>query len=232
MFHRVTKSGIVILLFILPIILILGLKYSGNLNLTSNLDLGNIALRGPCNTIKRDIIQGNQVTRSAARTLEYSLTHNGITASSANMYINRKNYTHNLKPNYYLDHGVGDLRYQLATYYVAGELARRYHARYLIDMGCGSGVKLSSYRNEFHLIGIDYKTNVKNAKRDFPFMELIEANLEQDGDCSVTISPHILMQAVVVSADVIEHLVNPLPCYIKLLKVSGHFQFEQLCNTY
>ncbi|ELT97784.1 hypothetical protein CAPTEDRAFT_210184 [Capitella teleta] len=150
--------------------------------------------------------QDEMTSRTEKKALKYSLTVNGTTASAENFYIIRPNYKINAEPMYYVDKGQGDLVYQLSTYYVAGELARRYNARYLIDVGCGSGVKLASFRDEFHVIGIDYEANIRNASKAFPDLQFIEANLEGDSECNVVLSPAILSQAVVVSADIIEHL--------------------------
>ncbi|ELT91640.1 hypothetical protein CAPTEDRAFT_212549 [Capitella teleta] len=165
------------------------------------------------------------------KALKYSLLVNGTKASADNMYIYRPGYKINAEPLYYVDKGQKDLVFQLSTYYVAGELARRYNARYLIDVGCGSGVKMASFRDEFHVIGIDYETNIRNATKAFPNLQFIEANLEGDSECTVALSPEILSQAVVVSADIIEHLKNPLPCYVKTLKKFSKYAAAIVIST-
>ncbi len=38
------------------------------------------------------------------------------------------------------------------------------------------------------------------------------------GDCAVNISLEVLQQSVVMSADVIEHIVDPFYCYLPLLQ--------------
>ena len=134
------------------------------------------------------------------------------------MYISVEGYKSNLHPEYCDDKDNVD-SYQIATYYVAGEIARRYHARYLIDMGCGNGGKIALYKNEFHVIGIDYELNLKVAKKLYPDVTFIEANLDLNGTCTIDLHPEILSQAVVFSADVIEHIVDPFYCFTKLLKV-------------
>ncbi|ELU18372.1 hypothetical protein CAPTEDRAFT_213073 [Capitella teleta] len=175
--------------------------------------------------------QDKKTSKTGKKALKYSLTVNGTTASAENFYIIRPNYKINAEPTYYVDKGQQDLVYQLSTYYVAGELARRYNARYLIDVGCGSGVKLASFRDEFHVIGIDYEANIRNASKAFPNLQFIEANLEGDSECNVVVSPAILSQAVVVSADIIEHLINPLPCYVKTLKKFSKYAAAIVVST-
>ena len=153
------------------------------------------------------------LNRSALQSHLETLVHR------SNMYITTKNYQHNLHPSYYLDKNIKGDNYQMATYYVAAEIARRYHARYIVDVGCGNGAKVAKLKNQFHIVAIDYGDNFRNASKNFPFMTFTEANLDLNGDCSCDVGAEILTKAVVLSADVIEHIVDPLHCYIKLLKV-------------
>ena len=77
------------------------------------------------------------LNRSALQSRLETLVH------SSNMYITTKNYKHNLHPSFYLDKNIKGDNYQMATYYVAAEIARRYHARYIVDVGYGNGVKVA-----------------------------------------------------------------------------------------
>ena len=167
----------------------------------------------------------NRVPSSAdIITTQYSHYVNGIKAGPENMYITEPGYVSRLKPPYFND--VTNSLWQFSTYMSAGELARRYNAQYIIDLACGIGYKLSAFQKEFKLICIDYKENLKIVQRNYPFIDTIEVNLDDESKCQLNISQQILSQSVVISADVIEHLADPLRCYIKVLKVS------QECDTF
>ena len=155
---------------------------------------------------------------NAAVSIQYSNYINGVKASPENVYITEKNYTSRQTPTYFND--INGSLWQFTTYMSAGELARRYHAKYIIDLGCGEGSKLAAFQKEFHLIGIDYKANLKRVQKVFPFIDVVEIDLDQGPSCQLKIDPHILSEAVVISADVIEHLVDPFSCYMKVLQVS------------
>lgn len=150
--------------------------------------------------------------------IQYINYINGVKASRENVYITEPKYTSRQKPSYFND--PPNSLWQFTTYMSAGELARRYHAKYIIDLGCGSGSKLAAFQKEFHLIGIDYKENLKRTQKAYPFIDVVDVDLDQGPSCQLRISPDILSQAVVVSADVIEHLVDPFNCYMKVLQVS------------
>ena len=154
--------------------------------------------------------------------LNYSHSISGVRAHKDNMYITKQGYKSNLHPQYSeeVDSFNG---YQLATYFSAGEIARRYNARYLIDIGCGKGGKIATFRNEFHVIGVDYGVNLDTSRSLYPAVTFLEANFDVNGSCKLDLHPDIISQAVVISADVIEHIVDPLHCYTKYLKVRFYF---------
>ena len=133
-----------------------------------------------------------------------------------NFYISSPSYKHRLKPKVNLDRKVNN--YHPVTYVITAEIARRYSARYIIDLGCGSAAKLAKLAGEFNVIGIDYGGNYKRAKTNYPHLKILEADLDRVKGCYVRLPPDILLQSVVISADVIEHLTDPFRCYLKLLK--------------
>jgi 2-polyprenyl-3-methyl-5-hydroxy-6-metoxy-1,4-benzoquinol methylase len=98
------------------------------------------------------------------------------------------------------------------VYSEAVRLARSLGGRRVIDVGCGDGVKLSQMHPEFEIVGVDFGTNIEECRQAYPFGTWVEHNLEQPEPIPVD------AQAgdVVISADVIEHLVDPDKLLAKL----------------
>ncbi len=69
---------------------------------------------------------------------------------------------------------------------------------------------------------MDYKVNVANSRKAHPDIAFYEMDLDH-GNCQVEIPIEILLQSVVVSADVIEHIRDPKYCYIPLMKYLSQF---------
>jgi SAM-dependent methyltransferase len=92
---------------------------------------------------------------------------------------------------------------------LAGTLAQLGGARYLVDIGCGRAEKLVESAQAFGLtpIGIDYGENLARCRAAYPAGAWIEADLESA--VGVVIPADVLRDAVVVCADVIEHLKDP-----------------------
>lgn len=143
-------------------------------------------------------------------------------ATAENLYLSGNYTSRKYYPMYYKDKGIEDFKWNLAAYFVTGEIARRYNATHIIDIGCGTATKLSKFQSEFQLIGVDYGSNLLEAKRSYPFIHAINLNLDSKQVCQLDIPNDVLSRAVIVSADVIEHLRNPLKCYIKVLKVKSY----------
>ncbi|ELT90428.1 hypothetical protein CAPTEDRAFT_197444 [Capitella teleta] len=161
-----------------------------------------------------DLVARNDHTVTSGRGEYPSFTLS--TVRSEHFYIS-ENYTSRDRPSYYRDKGVLDVKYNLAAYYIIGELARRFEADYIIDIGCGTAHKLAKLQKEFKLIGIDYGANLKEAKEEHPGIQTIRIDLDSES-CQLDLDQDVVRRAVVVSADVIEHLRNPLTCYLKITK--------------
>lgn len=98
------------------------------------------------------------------------------------------------------------LLYQPLVYRLAIYIARRAGIKTIIDIGCGSGLKLAEVSNEFQIIGID-SSEVKPL-----FLEIVPGAgwIECDLNKSMPeLSKEMLDSSVVICADVIEHLANP-----------------------
>lgn len=123
--------------------------------------------------------------------------------SSANFFL-PDNYQINPRPEYFPDNN--DLVYQPEVYELAHFLAQRSGAKYIIDIGCGSGDKLESLNRDFKVIAIDYGANLQQLGQRFPQAQTIECDLE-NGLPEIDLS--IIKQSVVICSDVVEHIVNP-----------------------
>ena len=84
---------------------------------------------------------------------------------------------------------------------------------------------------EFLVIGLDHVHNTANAKIYHPEIHFIETNLDIGGNCTIDIPIHILMQSVIISADVIEHIVDPKYCYFPILKYFMKFASALVLST-
>lgn len=116
----------------------------------------------------------------------------------------------------YLDVPVG-LRYQPHVYDLLGFLAQRAGIRYIIDIGCGSATKLMPFVGKFELVCIDCAAALKLARNQVPEAIFVEWDLESG---LPDLLNNFLGSAVVVCADVIEHLHNPEPLARALANLS------------
>ncbi|BEV17738.1 methyltransferase domain-containing protein [Herbaspirillum sp. DW155] len=128
--------------------------------------------------------------------------------TAASFFI-KPGYQSRTQPEYYADiHDDGTV-WQPEVYPLAATLARQHGCRYIIDIGCGRARKLSMMYPEFQIIGLDFGSNLEYCRANYPFGNWVEVDLENsDG---VQFPPDVLQNAVVISSDVIEHLVNPTP---------------------
>jgi SAM-dependent methyltransferase len=99
--------------------------------------------------------------------------------------------------------------WQPEVYQLAMLMAKAMRARTIIDIGCGHGCKLRQAAGDLEVIGVDTALNVAWCRKNLDFGEWIAADLEH---CDEHLIPaDRLTSAVIVCADVIEHLVDPLP---------------------
>lgn len=95
--------------------------------------------------------------------------------------------------------------------YALAELMTRFSDYNLtvIDIGCGSGAKLKNFGKHVSVIGLDSKENLALALRVRPNMLALPCDLETITRYSVPSS--IVDGAILICADVLEHLTDPLP---------------------
>ena len=126
-------------------------------------------------------------------------------------YFIKSGYASRLMPEYFQDTpGSSDGKtYQPDVYRMAEAFGKFASAKYLIDVGCGRATKLSALSDQFEIIGLDYGDNIEYCRSTFQYGTWIDHDFEKDAVMPVTGVE--LSSALVVCADVIEHLIDPLP---------------------
>jgi SAM-dependent methyltransferase len=118
-------------------------------------------------------------------------------------------YRARLKPSYFADAGRLGIVHQPDVYPYAAVLADRMGATWLIDIGCGRAGKLMPFRARFRLFGIDYGENIRWCREKHADDTWLDWDLTRPDPLSIP--EHIARDAVVICADVIEHLPDPVP---------------------
>jgi len=113
-----------------------------------------------------------------------------------------------------------DSAFQPDVYTLAGGLATMLQASRIIDIGCGSAAKLLPLASLCPLIGVDYGLNLSSLRARAPAHDWRECDLESVGLTLLTTEE--VTNAVVICADVIEHLVNPQPLLSALCTWVGY----------
>lgn len=134
-------------------------------------------------------------------------------------YCIRPDYVERPVPEYYADTPSG-IVWQPDVYPEAQRIARLVGARTIVDLGSGNGAKLAPLHPEFTIVGVDIGSNLDFVRTHHPQGTWIEHDFEGDGP--LPLDDELLTDAVVVCADVIEHLMDPLPLLAKL-----HDAFER-----
>jgi SAM-dependent methyltransferase len=113
-----------------------------------------------------------------------------------------------------------DVRYQVPVYRLAAKLARRIDPHVIIDIGCGSGDKLAEFfgTSRARVVGVDQESAIYLARSRFPRVEWVSADLETD---DVWQQLTALRPGLVICADVIEHLADPLNLLTRLRVLSA-----------
>ena len=115
-------------------------------------------------------------------------------------------YRRRPRPEYFVD-ALDGMTCQPDVYEAAAAVARKIGARTIIDVGCGSGAKLVELHPEFQIVGVDFGENLAACRRRHPYGVWVEHDLEAPE--LPPLPAGTAAGAVVVCADVIEHLVAP-----------------------
>ena len=127
-------------------------------------------------------------------------------------YFIKSGYQHRSDTSYFLESRRGVVVYQPDVYRRAADIARKVGAHRIVDIGCGDGEKLVALYPEFEVVGIDYGENLEQCRKQFDVGTWLEHDIESDDPLPVM----DLERAVIVCADVIEHLVRPEKLLAKL----------------
>jgi SAM-dependent methyltransferase len=113
-------------------------------------------------------------------------------------------YTPRLVPDYFVDDEL-NATWQPDVYPEAAALAHRLGARKIVDFGCGTAAKLVQLAPEFEIVGIDFGGNIRACRERYGVGTWVEADFDTDEPVEI----ERFDAAVLVCADVIEHLVRP-----------------------
>lgn len=102
--------------------------------------------------------------------------------------------------------GVGKL-HQPQVYELAAFLGERFGCRYIIDVGCGKAEKLLPLKDRFSVLGFDFGANLAYCRQTHDWGTWF--SLDFDSDQPIDLPVEIVSRAVVICADVIEHVRYP-----------------------
>lgn len=122
----------------------------------------------------------------------------------------RPDYESRPQPGYFLDEEKARLwprTWQPDVYSQARQVARELGARRIVDIGCGSGEKLAGFHPEFDVVGVDFGRNITRCKERYDFGDWVAHDLERDGLLRMPVET--FHDAVIICADVIEHVKDP-----------------------
>jgi SAM-dependent methyltransferase len=110
----------------------------------------------------------------------------------------------------YCDDSIPDAEHKIyqPDVYSLAECLASLGTRRIIDFGCGKGEKLKSMAARFDIIGIDIGLNIDYCRTTYPFGRWITYDFETED--ALPIASSELQNSIVICADVIEHLINPL----------------------
>lgn len=128
-------------------------------------------------------------------------------------------YVENLRPAYFLDKVHERQVHQPDAYALADYLCRVTGRHILLDIGCGSGAKLSKVSEAKRIIGCDIGANLVTFSHEHPRWEPWEVDLEHVHAGALPSLPW--SSVVVVCADVIEHLIDPTALAVVLGELTG-----------
>jgi SAM-dependent methyltransferase len=119
-------------------------------------------------------------------------------------YFLDESYQERVRPEYFHDEGM-EAVWQPDVYPEAATLARVLGSHRIVDLGCGDGSKLVQLAPEFEIVGVDFGPNIAACKERYDVGTWIEFDLDSEKPLPLD----DFEGAVMVCADVIEHLVHP-----------------------
>ena len=117
----------------------------------------------------------------------------------AENYFIHDGYRPRLEPAYFDDTPLKE-QWQREVYQFAREVADRHGFRRILDLGCGSGYKLTRYFPEHETLGLDLEPTVQFLRQRYPGRRWGVCDLETPPDFDAEL---------LICADVIEHIPSP-----------------------
>jgi SAM-dependent methyltransferase len=113
-----------------------------------------------------------------------------------------------------------DVRYQVPVYRRASQRARTLRPKLVMDIGCGSGDKLNEFFGgaPYRVVGVDQESAIRLAQERFDRAEWLAGDLDSEefwGELAA------YKPDLVICADVIEHLVDPVGLLRRLHSLVG-----------
>ena len=118
-------------------------------------------------------------------------------------YVIRENNEHHLdihlKPS-------KQARYQKEVYIYVKEFMKKNNLKKVVDVGCGSGLKLVKYLSEFEIIGYETEPSISFLRKKYPNYKWINS-----GEKSKSFNYNDTDKTcdLIMACDVIEHILNP-----------------------
>lgn len=114
------------------------------------------------------------------------------------------------RPEYHHEDSVAmsGVTWQPEVYELAGEFAKARLLKTVVDIGCGSGLKLEAI-DVPRRVGVDFGPNLEWCREHHAWGEWIEADFETND--LRKIEPLLGPDTVIICADVVEHLIDPDP---------------------
>jgi 2-polyprenyl-3-methyl-5-hydroxy-6-metoxy-1,4-benzoquinol methylase len=120
-------------------------------------------------------------------------------------YFSILNYNENNTPGHHNDIGFKD-EGQKEVYLFCRDFMKKNNLNFVIDVGCGSAYKLTTFLSDFNTLGIETEPCYTYLQQTYPtFKWLLSGKPEE----SFKLYDEINNSDVVICSDVIEHVVNP-----------------------
>ncbi len=113
-----------------------------------------------------------------------------------------------------------DVRYQVPVYRLAAKRARRLSPNLVMDIGCGSGDKLDEFfgAKPHRVVGVDQESAIKLAQDRFSRITWLSGDLDSEQFWADLAE---FRPDLVICADVIEHLADPVALLRRLHNLIG-----------
>jgi 2-polyprenyl-3-methyl-5-hydroxy-6-metoxy-1,4-benzoquinol methylase len=171
-----------------------------------------------------------EVTESKQQQQEESDPDKSHLSALKDNYFLPLGYKHRMQPIYdpEIAGQVEPFVWQEKVYFLADLLAAKFGAKTIIDVGCGAGTKLANMKDKYKLICVDFGDNLRRVREVHPYIKTIEADLNK---LPVDLfSNSELKEAVIIHADVIEHVIYPRP-YLSTLGLWSKQVIAMLIST-